>query len=117
MGLKIYECPICKFEHKTLKTLSEPVLCEDVNKNYTEKCSTLILSMNCPSTKLVEIADKATGRRKLKDMDKVLKERSRNHSREVELDDNIQINSDNKFQVSRNLLNEKGERRRKIDDI
>lgn len=70
-----------------------------------------------PNQKFMVTANAATGKSKLKDMDKVLKERARNHSRDHDLDETIQLNRDNKFQVSQNLLNSKGQKRRKIDDI
>lgn len=117
MALKTYECPSCGFTLKTLKKLEEPILCEDYNENYTDKCTTLIESLNCPEAKYTVIANKATGKRKIKDLDKALKERSRNYARDVEIDETIQINQKNQFQVSQNLLNSKGERRRKIDDL
>lgn len=73
--------------------------------------------IKAPNNKFMVAANKATGTSKLKDSKEVLTERARNHSRDVHLDENIQINKDNKLGVSQNFLNEKGERRRKIDDI
>lgn len=73
--------------------------------------------IQAPGGKFMVKANKSTNRSKLKDMDKIMKERARNHSRDTDLDENIQINKDNKLGVSQNFLNEKGERRRKIDDI
>lgn len=72
-----------------------------------------------PNQKFMITANKATGTSKLKDATKVLTERARNHSRDHDLDNNIQLNEMNglKASVKVNLLNEKGERRRKIDDI
>lgn len=72
-----------------------------------------------PNQKFMVTANKATGTSKIKDSKKILTERARNHSRDVELDDNIQVNNANGLEakVKANLLNEKGERRRKIDDI
>jgi hypothetical protein len=51
--------------------------------------------------------------------DKMIKARSRNYSRDVNLDDNIAINTANGLtqSVAASFLNKKGERRRKIDDI
>lgn len=75
--------------------------------------------ISAPNQKFMVSANKATGTSKLKDSDKVLRERSRNHSRDVDIDNNIQINKANGLDasVATNLLNSKGERRRKIDDI
>ncbi len=65
------------------------------------------------------LANKATGKSKLKDNKAVLTERARNHSRDHDLDDNIQLNKANGLdaQVKNSFLNEKGERRKKVDDI
>lgn len=75
--------------------------------------------ITAPNQKFMVAADKATGRSKLKDSTKILTERARNHSRDVDLDDNILTNKANGLdaQVKQSFLNEKGERRRKIDDI
>lgn len=75
--------------------------------------------LKAPQTKLTVLANEGTGRTKLKDMDKVLRERARNHARDVDANETIQINLANGLQdsVNRNLLNAKGERRTKLDDI
>jgi hypothetical protein len=70
-----------------------------------------------PNGKFMVKANASTGRSKIKDLKPMLTERARNHSRDTLLDDTIQINKDNQFGVNANLLNEKGQRRRKIDDI
>lgn len=72
-----------------------------------------------PDGKFMISANKATGKSKIKDLDKQLKARARNHSRDKELDDNIQLNRMNGLDqaVSQNFLNEHGLRRKKIDDI
>lgn len=72
-----------------------------------------------PNSKFMVKANPATNKSKIKDSEKVLKARARNHSRDVELDKNIQTNKANGLeeQVHRSFLNSKGERRRKIDDI
>lgn len=72
-----------------------------------------------PESKFMVSANKATRQSKLKDSEKILRERARNHSRDVDLDDNIRINRENGLdsQVKQSFLNEKGEKRRKIDDI
>lgn len=75
--------------------------------------------VSAPNQKFMVTSNKATGTSKLKDSAGALRTRARNHSRDVELDDNIQLNKMNGLdaQVKLNLLNEKGEKRRKIDDI
>lgn len=72
-----------------------------------------------PNQKFMVSANKATGKSKLKDANKILTERARNHSRDHDLDDNIQVNIANGLEsnVQRSFLNSKKERRRKIDDI
>lgn len=72
-----------------------------------------------PNQKFMVTANKATGESKLKDATKILTERARNHSRDHDIDGNIQLNRANGLDASvkANLLNERGERRRKIDDI
>lgn len=72
-----------------------------------------------PNQKFMITGNAEKGVSKLKDQEKILKARARNYSRNVDLDDNIQINKQNGLdaQVKRNLLNSKGQRRRKIDDL
>ncbi len=72
-----------------------------------------------PNQKFMVTANEGMGTSKLKDGDKVLKARARNHSRDVMGDDNIQtnLNMGASDSVARNLLNSKGQKRRKIDDI
>lgn len=72
-----------------------------------------------PHQKFMVKANAVTGASKLKDQQAVLTARARNHSRDVDSDETIQTNLANglKTSVATNLLNEKGERRRKIDDI
>lgn len=75
--------------------------------------------IEAPNQKFMVSANKSTGTSKIKDSEKVLRTRARNHSRDVDLDNNIQLNKANGLDASvqTNLLNSKGERRRKIDDI
>ena len=75
--------------------------------------------LTAPDQKFMITANKATSTSKLKDNTKNLTSRARNHSRDVDLDDNIQTNLANGLdeQVTQSFLNKKGERRRKIDDL
>jgi len=73
--------------------------------------------IKAPNGKFMVASNKGKGTSKLKDMEKVLTARARNHNRDTLLDDNIAVNRDNKLGTAQNLLNSKGERRRKIDDI
>ena len=117
VALRYYKCDLCGHIRETLRNKIPKC-----NHNQCEEGIPIPLKemkevIKSPSGKFMIPANKATGRSKLKDMDKTLKERARNHSRDTLLDDNIQLNKDNKFGVSQNFLNEKGEKRRKIDDI
>lgn len=75
--------------------------------------------LEAPNQKFMVTANAATGKSKLKDSEGMLKARARNYSRDVHLDENIQRNRMNGLdsQVAQNFLNEKGERRKKIDDL
>lgn len=73
--------------------------------------------IKAPNGKFMVAANKSTGKSKLKDSKAMLTERARNHSRDTLLDDNIALNRDNKLGTAQNFLNEKGERRKKIDDL
>lgn len=72
-----------------------------------------------PGGKFTVIANPGTGTQKLKDSKRILTERARNHARDVDGDDNIQLNRANGLekQVNVYLLNEKGRRRTKLDDL
>lgn len=117
MPLSIYKCRYCGKERETLK-ITKP----NCNHNQCEigipvplhEMTKLIIA---PNSKFMITANAATGRSKVKDLKGQLTERARNHSRDTLLDENIQINKDNNLGVSNNFLNEKGERRRKIDDL
>lgn len=103
MPLRIYKNRVTGEEKRTLKKL---------DGDWEEVIS-------APNQKFMVSANKATGTSKIKDLEKTLRARARNHSRDVDLDNNIQLNKANGLdaQVNANLLNSKGERRRKIDDI
>ena len=70
-----------------------------------------------PNSKFEICADKATHRSKGKDLSEVLSKRARRHSTAVELDDRIAIQKDSGMGESKAMTNEKGERRKNIDDI
>jgi hypothetical protein len=72
-----------------------------------------------PNQKFMVKANEGMGTSKIKDLEKTLKTRARNHSRDTDLDSNITINKINGLeeQVNSAFLNNKKERRRKIDDI
>lgn len=74
------------------------------------------LELEAPQAKFMEPRDKAKGKSVLKDQNKLLKERSRNHSRDQELDELITMNSKD-LAVKNKWVNEDGRKRKKIDDI
>lgn len=104
MALRIYRNRTTNEEKRSLKTLPE------------SEWEEVIVA---PNQKFMITSNAAEGTSKLKDSEKVLKARARNHSRDVLGDDTIQTNlaAGSKESVAMNLLNEKGEKRRKIDDI
>lgn len=103
MALKIYKHKVTGEEKRSLKP-------------QTDEWEEVLVA---PNQKFMVSANSSTGTSKLKDSEKQLKARARNHSRDVLGDETIQINLEagSKESVTRNLLNEKGERRRKIDDV
>ena len=117
MTLRKYECELCGQTRETLR----PKIPKCNHNQEEEGHPYPVLEMKeiiiAPNSKFMVSANKATGRSKLKDSKQMLTERARNHTRDTLIDDNIQLNKDNKLGVANNLLNEKGERRRKIDDI
>ncbi len=73
-----------------------------------------------PNSKFMELKDPQTGKSVLRNQTAILKARARNHSRDVDLDDSIQrgtLNSVSPSLIKNNFLNNKGEKRRRIDDI
>lgn len=75
--------------------------------------------LEAPNQKFMELRDPEKGISRLKDQHKILKARSRNYSRDHDLDENIATNLAHGMdaQVTRSFLNSKKEKRRKIDDI
>lgn len=68
-----------------------------------------------PGTKFMEKKDPEKGKSVLKDQEKILKERARSFSRENELDDMIQSNT-NDVAKRQGWLNAEGKKRKKVDD-
>lgn len=104
MPLRIYKNKTTGEEKRSLKELDP--------QEWTEV-------LVAPNQKFMVASNPATGKSKLKDNEKILLARARNHSRDVDLDQTIAINRANGMDesVAKNLLNNKGQRRRKIDDI
>lgn len=104
MPLKYFKHKVTGEEKQSLKD-QDPAQWEEV--------------LQAPNQKFMVNSNPERGVSKIKDQEKMLKERARNYSRNVDIDDNIQINKLNGLdaQVNRNLLNSKGLRRTKLDDI
>ena len=75
--------------------------------------------ISAPHSKIMECVDEFTGKSSLKNSEKMFRERSKNFSRNHDIDDTIQFYKKNGLNstVEQKLLNSKGERRRKVDDI
>jgi hypothetical protein len=116
MPLRHFRCPLCGHERETLRNRIPKC---NHNRDEEGDLTDMVEILSAPNQKFMVKANEATGTSKIKDSDKALKARARNHSRDVLGDETIQINTDNglKESVARNLLNEKGQKRRKIDDI
>jgi len=74
------------------------------------------VELSAPNAKMLEPRNKEKGLSVLKDQNKILKSRSRNHARDVELDELITTN-DEKYVKQNQWIREDGRKRRKIDDI
>lgn len=69
-----------------------------------------------PQAKMLEPVSKFKGKSQLKDQQKILRARTRNHARDHDLEDLITTNS--KEVVKKNKwVNSDGRKRRKIDDL
>lgn len=105
MPFRWFKCTKCQEEFRSRQ--EKPFHC-DVEE------SEVLLS--APSTKFMELKDPERGKSSIVNQDKILKERARNHSRDNELDD--LIGSNDKETISKNgWLNDRGTKRKAIDDI
>ena len=104
MPLKVFKNKTTGEEKRSLKQLDP--------KEWEEQ-------IVAPNQKFMVASNPEKRTSKMKDATKAMTSRARNHAREHDIDDTIQTNLNNglKSQVRRNLLNVKGERRRKVDDI
>lgn len=109
MPLNRFKCPHkdCDFIRETFKKVGVT-------------CPTHLIPLEpmlgSPTALFLETVNPATNKKVTKDFQKILKARARNHSRDVIGDELIQINRMNGI-VKKSLLNKKGERRTKLDDI
>ena len=71
--------------------------------------------VNSPTTKFMEPIDKEAGKSQMKDQKKILLERARNHSRDVEMHDLIQMNPQEVAKQNK-WIKEDGTKRKSIDE-
>ena len=116
MPLKRYKCPLCGQERETLRKSIPKCNHNQEEEGEPVPLVEMELMLEAPDTKLLETTDPNTNKKRPVGLNKVLKERARNHARDHEADETIQKNRDNKL-TGTQLLNKDGERRRKVDDI
>ena len=115
MPLRYYRCNLCGTERETLRNRIPKC-----NHGQEEEGTPVPLTdmeevLVAPEAKMMETIDKDTGKSRVKDQMKILKERSRNYARDYEADDMIQMNQKNGIERS-GFLNKDGKRRNKMDD-
>ena len=107
MPLRVFECPICKRQFRTLKSKAPNCTIHDLTETLPV--------LTAPESKMMETTDKNMGKSKIKGLHKILKERSRNYARDFEADDLINVNRKNGIEFS-GFLDKNGRRRNKISD-
>lgn len=104
MPLRTWKCVVC--EEQSLTKNAAPAHCE----------LPMELFMVAPATKFMEKTDAEKGKSALVGQQKILKERARKHSRDVEMDDLI-LNNDKELAHQNKWLKADGTKRRAIDDL
>ena len=104
MPLRLFECPECGIQFKTKQ--SHPMHCDAVAEPV----------MSAPDVKFMEKMDAEKGRSQMIGQQQILKERSRKHSRDVEMHDLIQ-NNETELSFQNGWLNKDGKKRTGIDDL
>lgn len=122
MPLRLYKCPECGYEQKRMDKKSEPKLPPYCKRCYTqdEKEVRTKRVIGAPQAKFMEKVDAFKNKSNMKDQQKILLERSREHSRDHGLDDLIQTNEADLAKKNQWLVeNSDGSlrKRKKIDDI
>lgn len=118
MPIRHFKCQVCGYERDSFKPSPK------CNHNQEEEGSPLPLAameevITAPSAKLLEPRDsvaKEMGKSVMKDQNKILKARSRNHARDNEISELVATNDKNIAKANR-WINEKGQVRKKIDDL
>lgn len=116
MPLKYYICPLCEQTRETLRPRVPKCNHDQEEEGEPIPLTEMEEIIVPPGVKMMEVVDEYRGKSRLKDQKKILLERARNHSRDVEGDDLIQRNRNNDI-MKINQLNKDGKRRKKIDDI
>lgn len=104
MPLRDYKCSVCDETFKSFKSAPE----------HCNMPAGKLLS--APQSKFMEPTNKEKGYSKLRDQDKIVKARSRNHSRDHEIHDIIQGGQMEKARAI-HWIKANGQTRGKIDDI
>ena len=122
MALKTYKCPVCGHIKKSFKagiTCDHTAVISSEDSDIDRAPVVMEEILSAPGAKFMESRDpesKEKGKSILKNQDKILRERARNHSRENELHDLIQTNDD-KMSKENKWVNANGEKRKRIDDL
>ncbi len=104
MPIRTWECPECGVQFNTKAT--SPAHCGDV---------AALPILTAPTTKFMEKMDSEKGTSALVGQTAILKERARNHSRDVEMGDLIE-NNERELAYQNGWLTKSGLRRKAIDD-
>lgn len=104
--------PLRYFRNKETKEVKR-TLKKSLGKDWEEV-------IKSPNGKFMVMANPATNTSKIKDLKPMLHARAKNHSRDVDLDDNIQLNKSimgENENIHKNFFNETGKRKTKLDDL
>jgi hypothetical protein len=104
MPLKLYRCPKCGAELKT--KVNNPTHCDGL------ACDPILTA---PEVKFQEKRDSDRNASALVGQEKILRERARKHSRDVEMDDLIMSN-DRTTALQNGWIKPDGQKRKAIDD-
>jgi DNA-directed RNA polymerase subunit RPC12/RpoP len=105
MPLRLYKCENCGEQFKT-KT-QEPVHCAGFKS---------LLQLTAPQISFYEKTDAEKGKSALVGQTKILRERARKHSRDVDMEDLIQ-NNERQIAQQNGWITKDGTKRKAIDDL
>lgn len=114
MPIRLFKCPACGYERRSMRAKPR------CNHNQEEEGTPFPLCemeevLTAPETKFMEPRDKERGKSILKDQEKILKERAKEHARANDYHDLVQNNND---EMGKRVgwLNEKGRVKTKVED-